>query len=347
MRPLSDEKHIPREKLAFLLDSTCSSVCTIIPFMAWGAYVAGLVADIGGPVTSTNEGVAAYIAAIPFNFYAISLLVITLLVALEIMPDFGPMKKAEKRAKETGAVLREGAVPMIGTELEELQSGKEELKVKPSVLLDFIIPVIILVVMAVITYITKGGVKILECFIVAVFYLAIEMSIRGIFDSIKDMVDTATKGIKSVMSATLILALAYCINTITNSMGAADFIINSTESWMTPVMFLAVTFIIAAVMSFFTGSSWGTFAICIPLAVPMAYSFTGGELGTLVYTAIGAVVSGGLFGDHCSPVSDTTVLSSLGAACDHIDHVRTQVPYAILAATISVIGWIIVALVAV
>lgn len=130
-------------------------------------------------------------------------------------------------------------------------------------------------------------------------------------------------------------------------MGAADFIINSTESWMTPVMFLAVTFIIAAVMSFFTGSSWGTFAICIPLAVPMAYSFTGGELGTLVYTAIGAVVSGGLFGDHCSPVSDTTVLSSLGAACDHIDHVRTQVPYAILAATISVIGWIIVALVAV
>lgn len=163
MRPLSDEKHIPREKLAFLLDSTCSSVCTIIPFMAWGAYVAGLVADIGGPVTSTNEGVAAYIAAIPFNFYAISLLVITLLVALEIIPDFGPMKKAEKRAKETGAVLREGAVPMIGSELEELQSGKEELKVKPSVLLDFIIPVIILVVMAVVTYITKGGVKILEC----------------------------------------------------------------------------------------------------------------------------------------------------------------------------------------
>ena len=141
-------------------------------------------------------------------------------------------------------------------------------------------------------------------------------------------------------------ALKLCSN-YSNSMGAADFIINSTESWMTPVMFLAVTFIIGALMSFFTGSSWGTFAICIPLAVPMAYSFTGGELGTLVYTAIGAVVSGGLFGDHCSPVSDTTVLSSLGAACDHIDHVRTQVPYAILAATISVIGWIIVALVAV
>ena len=106
-----------------------------------------------------------------------------------------------------------------------------------------------------------------------------------------------------------------------------------------------MTFIAGAVISFFTGSSWGTFAICIPIAVPMAYSFTGGQLGTLVYAAVGAVVSGGLFGDHCSPVSDTSVLSSLGAACDHIDHVRTQLPYALLAAAVSIILWIVVALV--
>ena len=150
---------------------------------------------------------------------------------------------------------------------------------------------------------------------------------------------------KSVMSATLILALAYCINTITKSMGAADFLLGVCESWMTPALFLSVAFIAGAVISFFTGSSWGTFAICIPIAVPMAYSFTGGQLGTLVYAAVGAVVSGGLFGDHCSPVSDTTVLSSLGAACDHIDHVRTQLPYALLAAAVSIILWIVVALV--
>lgn len=114
---------------------------------------------------------------------------------------------------------------------------------------------------------------------------------------------------------------------------------------MTPALFLSVAFIAGSVISFFTGSSWGTFAICIPIAVPMAYSFTGGQLGTLVYAAVGAVVSGGLFGDHCSPVSDTTVLSSLGAACDHIDHVRTQLPYALLAAAVSIILWIVVALV--
>ena len=264
--------------------------------------------------------------------------------ALEIFPDFGPMRKAEKRAKETGKVIRDGAVPLVGEELDDLQSGSS--KVKPNVFTDFIVPIIIIVAMAIITYITKGGVKILECFIVTVIYQAIVLSIRRVFTSIKDMMDTAIKGMKSVMSATLILALAYCINTITKSMGASDFIMEATAGWMTPALFIAMTFIIGAVMAFFTGSSWGTFAICIPLAVPMAYSFTGGELGILVYAAVGAVVSGGLFGDHCSPVSDTTVLSSLGAACDHIDHVKTQLPFAFLSAAISVIIWIIIATVA-
>lgn len=342
MRPLSDEKHISREKLAFILDSTCASVCTLIPFMAWGAYVAGLIADLGGAVTTAEEGVAVFIKSIPYNFYAITMLLIVLLNALEILPDFGPMKTAEKRARETGKVIRDGAVPLIGTELEELQAD-ETTTFKPNIIADFIIPIVILVAMSVYTYITKGGVKILECFIVTVFYQAIALTARKVFTDIKDMVDTAIKGMKSVMSATIILALAYCINTITKSLGASDFILDVTAGWMTPTLFLATTFIVGAIISFFTGTSWGTYAICIPIAIPMAYSFTGGELGTLVYATVGAVVSGGLFGDHCSPVSDTTVLSSLGAACDHIDHVNTQIPFAFTAAGISVILWILVA----
>jgi len=241
-------------------------------------------------------------------------------------------------------LLRDGAVPMMGTELEELQKGNDS-DVKPNVMLDFLVPIMILVGTAIWTYIAKGGVKILECFIITVIYMAIELSIRKVFKSVTDLVNTAVQGMKSVMSATLILALAYCINTITKSMGAADFLLGVCESWMTPALFLSVAFIAGAVISFFTGSSWGTFAICIPIAVPMAYSFTGGQLGTLVYAAVGAVVSGGLFGDHCSPVSDTTVLSSLGAACDHIDHVRTQLPYALLAAAVSMILWVVVAMV--
>ncbi|MEG1577942.1 MAG: Na+/H+ antiporter NhaC family protein [Oscillospiraceae bacterium] len=344
MRPLTDEAKIPREKLSFILDSTCASVCTLIPFMAWGAYVAGLIADIGGPVSGSDQGLMVYIRSIPFNFYAIIMVLMVLLNALGLFPDIGPMRKAERRARETGKVIRDGSVPLVGTELEELQKNNDN-TVKPNVVLDFLIPILILVGMGIYTYIARGGVKILECFITAVLYMAIEMLIRRVFTSIKDLVDTAVAGIKSVMSATIILALAYCINVITKSMGAADFIMDITSSWMTPVLFISATFVVGALISFFTGSSWGTYAICIPLAVPMAYAFTGNELGTLVYAAVGAVVSGGLFGDHCSPVSDTTVLSSLGAACDHMDHVRTQLPFALLAGGISMILWIIVALV--
>lgn len=343
MRPITDKAKISREKLAFILDSTCSPVCTIIPFMAWGAYVASLIADQGGPVTSTDAGVSVYINSIAFNFYAIILLAITLLTALEIIPDFGPMKTAEKRAAETGKVIRDGAVPLVGQELEELQEGNS---VQANIVVDFIIPILILVGVGIGTYIVMGSVKILECFITTVIYLGIALMVRKVFTGIKDLIDTAIKGMKSVMAATIILALAYCINTITKSMGAADYIISISEGWLTPSLFLAMIFIIGALISFFTGTSWGTFAILIPISIPMAYSFTGGELGVLVYASVGAVVSGGLFGDHCSPVSDTTVLSSLGSACDHIDHVKTQIPYALCAAAVSIVLWILVPILA-
>ena len=341
MRPLSDQKRIPREKLSFILDSTCSSICTIMPFMAWGAYVAGLIAEQGGPVGSIEEGLMVYIKAIPFNFYAILIILVVLFNALGIIPDIGPMKAAEHRARETGAVLRAGAEPLIGAELDEPEKARGA-RVKPNVALDFIVPILILVGFAIFTYITRGGVKILECFIVAVLYQVIELSIRRVFRSVKDLVDTAVKGIKSIMTATIILALAYCINEITASLGVADFVLNITAGWMTPAFFIAAAFIAGAFISFFTGTSWGTYAICIPLALSIAYSFTGGRVGPLVYAAVGAVVSGGLFGDHCSPVSDSTILSSLGAACDHIDHVRTQLPFALLTAVASVVLWVLV-----
>lgn len=345
MRPISDEMKVSREKLSFILDSTCSSVCTIMPFMAWGAYVASLVADQGGPVTTVEQGIVVYIRSVPFNFYAILLVLVVLLNALEIFPDIGPMRKAEKRARETGAVIREGGVPLVGKELEELQQSNT-VDIKPNVVLDFLVPIILMVVFGVFCYLTMGSVKILQCFMVAVFYLAIELSIRRIFKSISDLTNTAMQGIKSVMSATLILALAYCINVVTRSLGASDYLLSITAGWMTPAFFIAAVFIVGAIISFFTGTSWGTYAILIPLAVPMAYTFTGGELGVLVYAVIGAVVSGGLFGDHCSPVSDTTVLSSLGAAADHIDHVKTQLPFAIMTGVVSVVLWVIIAIVA-
>lgn len=162
--------------------------------------------------------------------------------------------------------------------------------------------------------------------------------------NLKEIMDTAIEGIKSVMSAILILAMAYCINHISGVLGTADYVISVTESWMTPVTLLVVTFVVCAFISFFTGTSWGVFAIMIPIAIPLAFNVSGGELNTVVYAAVGAVMGGGTFGDHCSPLSDTTILSSLASGSDHVDHVKTQIPYAVTSAVIACIAFLIVGL---
>ena len=139
--------------------------------------------------------------------------------------------------------------------------------------------------------------------------------------------------------------MAYLINTVSKELGAATFIIKSTESWMSPAVLPLLTFGIAAFISFATGTSWGTYAIIIPIAVPLAFAFSGGEVNTLIYATVGAIAGGGVFGDHCSPLSDTTILSSFGAASDHIDHVKTQLPYAAVAAGVALVIYLIVGLV--
>ena len=144
------------------------------------------------------------------------------------------------------------------------------------------------------------------------------------------------------MPAILILALAYVINTVSKELGAAQYIIQITENWLTPALLPVITFFVCAFISFSTGTSWGTYAIMIPIAVPLAFAFTGGDVNSLVYATIGAVAGGGVFGDHCSPLSDTTILSSFGAASDHIDHVRTQLPYASAAAMAALVIYLVI-----
>jgi Na+/H+ antiporter NhaC len=139
----------------------------------------------------------------------------------------------------------------------------------------------------------------------------------------------------------LILGAAYSINHISKLLGTAQFVIGATESWMTPVTLLAFTFAICAFISFFTGTSWGTYAIMIPICMPLAFNVTGGEMTPIIYATVAAVMGGGCFGDHCSPLSDTTILSSLGAGSDHVDHVRTQIPYAMVCAVLSLVAYII------
>ena len=154
--------------------------------------------------------------------------------------------------------------------------------------------------------------------------------------------ETAVEGIKGIVSAVIILALAYSLNSISKELGTANYVISIASSWMTPALLLVFTFIISAFIAFFTGTSWGTYAIITPMVVPLAFNLTGGEITTLVYATLAAVMGGGCFGDHCSPLSDTTILSSLAAGADHIDHVKTQIPYALSVAGVSAVLYLVI-----
>ncbi len=339
MRPVTDKARVSREKLAYICDSTSAPICCLIPFTSWGIYVAGLVVGIGA-ITDASMGQSAIVHAAPYNLYCIFALVLCGLFSCRIIPDFGPMKKAEKRAMEEGKVVADGATPLLSRELDNI---KPKEGIQPNLLINFLAPAVIVIGITIGTYVILGSAKTLEAFVVAVAYQFVTLLVQKMA-TLKEMIETAIEGIKSVMSAILILAMAYCINSISGTLGTASYVISITESWMTPTLLLVVTYLVCAFISFFTGTSWGVFAIMVPIAVPMAFNLTGGELGPVVYASIGAIMGGGTFGDHCSPLSDTTILSSLAAGSDHVDHVKTQIPYAMCAAGLACIGYLAIGL---
>nr|WP_263324338.1 Na+/H+ antiporter NhaC family protein [Neobacillus sp. Marseille-Q6967] len=338
MRGLSDKNKISREKLAYIADSTSAPVSVLVPITGWAVFISGLLIGIG-PVTDETQAMKVFIQSIPFNLYAILSVIFVGLLALRIVPEFGPMKKAEKRALEEGKVLRDGADPLMGEELTETPPYEG---VKTNVFLNFILPVLIVITIAVGTFITLKSAKTMEAFLAASVILGIIMRIQGI--PFNDIMKTAIAGMKGVMPAIIILAFAYALNELSKDMGTADYIISVTEGWLTPSLLPFFIFIIAAIISFSTGSSWGTFSIMMPLAAPLAFSFSDGSVTTLVLASVAAVAGGGVFGDHCSPLSDTTVLASTGAASDHIDHVKTQIPYALTVAGISALFYLAIGL---
>ena len=214
----------------------------------------------------------------------------------------------------------------------------------PRVFLNFLLPVLMIVVTALSTYVAYHSAKTMEAFTLVVIFMTISMMVQGI--PFKEVMDTMMNGIKGALPAVVLLALAYSVNGLSKSMGTANFIISVTEGFLTPHLLPAVIFLVAAVMAFATGSSWGTFAICMPIALPLAFNMSGGELNPIVVAVFAAVAGGGVFGDHCSPLSDTTILSSMGSASDHLDHVKTQLPYALICGGIAVIGYLILGFVA-
>ncbi|MGB5823501.1 MAG: Na+/H+ antiporter NhaC family protein [Proteocatella sp.] len=336
MRNITDKARVSREKLAYICDSTSAPVCTMIPFSSWGIYMSGLLVGIGVFVDK-DIAMDAVVKMIPFNFYGILSVSMVGLIASGIIKDYGPMKKAEDRAMNEGKPFSDTAKPLLGKELSSITPNEG---IKPNLFLNFLMPALIIISVTLGTYIFMGSAKTLEGFVAAVAYQFIVMLIQKM-GTITELVETSVEGIKSVMTAMLILALAYSLNSISKELGTAQYVISVTESWMSPALLLAFTFLICGFVSFFTGTSWGTYAIMTPIFVPLAFTLTGGAATTLVFATIAAIMGGGCFGDHCSPLSDTTILSSLAAGSDHIDHVKTQIPYTLTVAGISTAGYLI------
>ena len=333
MRPMSDRAGIPREKLAFILDATTASVCILVPFTAWGAYLASLISAQGDAIGTVEAGLTVFIGAIKYNYYPMLMLLFTFLIAAGMLPDFGPMRAAERRASATGALIRPGGKPLVaddGDDVLDAAAGREA-----SLFLELLIPVVLLVGVGAVTLVQTGSVRIVEAFMLAVAWLFGVLAVRGSFSGIDQVADVIVAGTKSVMAALLIVALAYALNTVTIELGAGDYIIEQFTSDLTSNSLVLLTFILTAAISFSTGTSWGAFAMMMPVALPVALEFSGGSVEPLVYQTVAAIAGGGIFGDHSSPVSDTTVLSSVGAGSDHIDHVVTQLPYALLIAAIT------------
>lgn len=338
MRTLSDRFRISREKLAYICDSTSAPVSILVPITGWAVFVAGLLVGMG-PVEDTVDAMGVFVAAIPYNVYAWLAVPMVGLIAFGLLPDFGPMRQAERRAETEGKVLRDGAVPLMSDELTDIETYPG---IRTSLFWNFILPVVIVIVVAVGTFQFLGSALTMEAFLLAAIVAGVIMRLQGI--PLNEITETAMSGIKGIMPAVIILAMAYALNDLSRELQTAQYIVSVTESWLTPALLPVLTFLIAALIAFSTGTSWGTYGIMMPLAVPIAFAFNGNSLDGVLYATVAAVAGGGVFGDHCSPLSDTSILASTGAASDHIDHVRTQLPYALLVGIISIAVYVAIGL---
>lgn len=341
-RPLFDKLKISREKLAWILDSTSSPVAILVPFIGWGVYIMGLIQAEFEKLEVTNSDYTTFVQAIPFQIYAILAIIMIPLVAFT-KRDFSEMKKAEIRASLQEYSFDE----KIPAEQESKEAEAAEYSIKNAKPIMVILPIVVVFATLFITLAPLGfpfkkvdGNEFRIALTMGYFFGSVVlMALTRIFkvSTFKDTFKIYVTGMKGMTDVAVTLVLAWSLGSIIGVLGTDQFIVGVMESVNFPVTLIpAVIFIFGAFVSFSTGSSWGTFAIMMPLAIPMAHTFA------VPYAiAVGAVLSGGLFGDHCSPISDTTILSSTGAECDLVEHVKTQLPYACVNGTIAFLAYIL------
>ncbi len=332
-RPLVDRYRTSREKLAYIIDTTSAAVCILIPLNAWGAYILGILGELDVP-----DPLGTFVSAIPLNFYALTAVVlagITILTGL----DLGPMKKAEERSR-AGKLLWDDATPMLDPDVLSPETDGE-----PASPLFMVLPIATMVLMMpVALYITGGGdirngsgsTSVLWAVLTGLL-VAWVMILGARRSTVDDLTRTGLRGAGGLVNMAAVLWLSLALAAVTAYLQASPWVAQIIAGTLPPVVFLPLIFLAAAFVAFSTGTSWGTFAIMLPIAVPAAMT-----LGWPVAPFVAATLSGGIFGDHSSPISDTTIIASMAAATDHIDHVRTQLPYAMIGGAVAVVGFAIV-----
>ncbi|NLP09047.1 sodium:solute symporter [bacterium] len=336
-RPLFDKLKVSREKLAYICDSTSAPKCILIPLNAWGAFIIGLLQEqqVGHPVQ-------AFVASMPFNFYAIIAILLVLWTILS-QKDLGPMAVAEKRVQQ-GKIARDGAEPLVSQEVLAVQP-------KPGVPLravNMVLPIGVMVLMMPVGLLItghgdlmqgSGSTSVFWAVLMGLAVAAIAYRLQGLL-TFREIMDQFMKGVGGLVSLAALMMLAFAIGANCRALGTGPYVAGLADAFITPKLVPALLFLISCGIAFATGTSWGTFAIMIPIAMPMVE-----PLGLHMGMTLAAVLGGGVFGDHCSPISDTTIISSMASACDHIDHVATQLPYAVSAAGVSLLCYAVLGMI--
>ncbi len=367
MRPLTDKLRISREKLSYLVDSTAAPVANIAIISTWIGFEIGLIGDSFQSLGIGDNPYLVFFKTIPYNFYSIFALIIGISIAW-FGRDFGPMLKAERRSYKTGKVLAAGAMPVSSLDAREIIAGND---IKKKWYNGFI-PIFIVILSTLIglwftgleslnrenlNLDSPGFIQYISLIIgksdsyAVLMWAAFFGSLSAIILAISQRLLTLDQsiaawigGVKAMILAALILTMAWAIGNICNDLKTADYIIHISEGFLSPYFIPLLSFIIAALISFATGTSWGVMAILMPIVIPIAYLIPQGDPAIsfahqqgIFLSTIASVLAGATFGDHCSPISDTTIMSSMASGADHIDHVRTQLPYALFGGVLSMI----------
>ena len=344
-RPLTDRFKVSREKLAYICDSTSAPICILVPFNGWGAFILGLLA-----VQGVESPVALLFQSIRVNFYPMAAIVIVFLSIVRKW-NLGPMKAAELRAQHEGKLYGDDARPMVADDVVGVKP-LEGIQYRAA---NLVAPVITMVVSIVVgIYVTgrlsagedaelwdiikasSGSMAVLWAVIMSLVVLAALNVLKGL--PLSTFVDLVFKGMGGMIPVVSLLLLAFALGDAVRQLGTGVYVAGVISGVLSTKMAVIGLFLISCFVAFSTGTSWGTFAVMVPIAIPMAITLGG---STPMFLA--AVLGGGVFGDHCSPISDTTIISSMASASDHIDHVRTQIPFATVGAAVTIVIYLIIA----